>query len=420
MGKKSRGKKDKATKKERKQFDSLVSGLDDLAALELVDVDNYGWPLGDNGHRLAASILTMLDENAEQAGWDQPHRIVSVLRPDVSAAMEADVVDEGGEYVEPSTNTSTEQKQLFLLGEEKFDGEPGPVLWWFEPIEPTMAIAVQQEVYIARPDGSGLQPSERPDRQELRAINLYTRAGREYSITRWRDGQVRLMEHDGESTLACVAFAVLGAPIPEKWPRLPLPKLIEDFLLLDLIDYYDEVLEQAVADGTVELDATALTDLMTARAGATVLPWFFAIADENNFSETDVEAIKEFTENTAQWRTGDQVKPLNLSKKAAKAPPMLRSVISSATWQTALRSEAFHEIPLVEKLAPHPEAAARDWDNEDFYEAFIALGYPRVLLAPLDAHDTWQNAQKLLTQSVEFLPPPARPAAKGASRLFTR
>ncbi len=420
VGKKSRGKKDKTHKRERKQFDRLVRGLDDLAALELVDVDDYGWPLGENGHRLAASILTMLDENAEQAGWDQPHRIISVLRPDVSAAMEADVVDAGAEYMEPSTNKASEPQQMFVLGEDKFEGEVTPVLWWFEAIEPTMAIAIQQEVYTAPPDGRGLRPSEHPDRQEVRAINLYTRGGREYSVTRWRGGEVRLLGHEAESSLACVAFAVLDAPIPEKWPRLPLPKFIEDSLLMDLVEYYNEVLAQAVADGTVELDATGLTDLMTARAGSTVLLWFFALADESDFSEADLEAIKEFAEASAQWRTGDQVKPLELSKKAAKALPALCSVISSANWETALRLEKFHEMPFVEEMAPSPDMAARDWVNEDFYEALIATIYPEVLLAPLDADDTWQNVQKVFTQSVANLPPAARPAVQDASRLFTR
>ena len=420
VGKKSRGKKDKSAKKERKAFDRLVSGLDDLAALELVDVDDYGWPLGENGHRLAASILTMLDENAEQAGWDQPHRIISVLRPDVSAAMEADVVDAGAEYMEPSTNKASEPQQMFVLGEDKFEGEVTPVLWWFEAIEPTMAIAIQQEVYTAPPDGRGLRPSEHPDRQEVRAINLYTRGGREYSVTRWRGGEVRLLGHEAESSLACVAFAVLDAPIPEKWPRLPLPKFIEDSLLMDLVEYYNEVLAQAVADGTVELDATGLTDLMTARAGSTVLLWFFALADESDFSEADLEAIQEFAEASAQWRTGDQVKPLELSKKAAKALPALCSVISSANWETALRLEKFHEMSFVEEMAPSPDMAARDWVNEDFYEALIATIYPEVLLAPLDADDTWQNVQKVFTQSVANLPPAARPAVQDASRLFTR
>lgn len=420
VGKKSRGKKDKAIKRERKQFDRLVSGLDDLAALELVDVDDYGWPLGENGHHLAASILTMLDENAEQSGWDQPHRIVSVLRPDVSAAMEADLVDEGGEYMEPSTNEAPDgPKQLFALGEDKFEGDVTPVLWWFEPMEPTMAIAVQQEVYAAAPDGSGLRPSERLDRQEIRAINLFTRGGREYSITRWRGGEVRLMGHEGESSLACIAFAVLDAPIPEEWPRLPLPMFIENYLLMDLVDYYDAVLEQAIADGTVELDATELTDLMVARAGSTALHWFFALAHDFNLSEADLEAIQELAQDVGQWRIGDQVKPLYLSEKAAKALPVLRLVISSATWKAALRREAFHQMPFVAKMAPDPEMAARDWDNEDFYEALTASTYPGVLLAPVGMEATWQNVRKLLKQSVANLPPAVRPAVNDASRLFT-
>ena len=176
--------------------------------------DGFGLPRGPWAVGLWEDLCVQVEQEVAPGGWDQPAKLYGVVNPvDTAARMGVEATDRARawseqefastQHVAPGhgqgerTGTVTSVFGLVELGE--LSGHPVEGLWGQQLPDWVSAVALVTEVWRAPaavmrggvPDPyPGQRPSQRPDRAEMRVVQLVTKAGEVHAAVRMRGEDV--------------------------------------------------------------------------------------------------------------------------------------------------------------------------------------------------------------------------------------
>jgi hypothetical protein len=180
-------------------------------------LDPYNLPAGDASLEIWQHILTQLEAQLEETGWDQPTTLFAIHHSEppkwLRQAEKNGCLNKRTREILGRSRAGYEISELLEI-----IGNPVEGIWGFDAPDWAGGLILAFEAWMVDPVAVGagqdrfrqLPPEDHPRRQEVRQLILLTRAGAQYSLTRRRGQDAQFSGNGKDDEFGGLIPGVLG------------------------------------------------------------------------------------------------------------------------------------------------------------------------------------------------------------------
>ena len=366
MGKKSRA------KKERKAFEAIAASMPDLDGAAAPHYDDSGWPAGREGEQAARILMENWLDQLDAEGWDQPNAVMLVTRPDATAAdFAAEGIDVGelGEMLIAQQGEDPREivaGAFMRTGTMKVPAHPVDAFWGQSAEREVSAVGVAVETWVSQ--NAAVRPSQDPHRSEMRVLQLLTRSGQFFQMSRERGSDEIQWGPGTQGRIGIVLHQFLGLPVPQAWPRTSMQRYCGYVAAEQCATAQQFIVRQLGPDGVTPratsgfILGVAVRQLWAMAHDGMLLPWQDrellgnAIADTTGTWILDEVAREPYVEATARG-------------------------FATRNWHDYVSSPQIQEGASEDTIIPFLEPY--DWASDDTIAAFVGVAFSDLAGNPL-------------------------------------
>ena len=357
MGKKSRA------KKERKAFEAIAASMPDLDDAGAFVYDDSGWPAGREGEQAARFLMEEWLNRLDADGWDQPDSVMLVTKPEATAADLAaegiDVGELGDLLIEQQGKDPSEVFAGALMKTSTLQVESHPVeAFWGQSAEAEVsAVGVAVEAWVS--ENTTVRPSQDPRRSEMRVLQLLTRSGQFFQMSRERGSDEITWGPGSQGRIGIVLHQFLGVPVPASWPRTSMARYCGYVAAEQCASVQQMIVRNLGPDGVTARGVSCFV------LGIAMKQLWAMSRDGELLPLQDRALLREGLEDMAAWLEDENAREVLVE--------VTRRGFASRDWRDYVSSPQIREVADEDTLIPFH--APHDWASEDTIAAFVGTAF---------------------------------------------